>query len=148
MLMLHSDLLNVPLHICDVCFTRDGRMHPLQALKSWHSLFGHYAREPLQPHVVCSIVEDMALALPYLAQGEPVWSPFDDPPEVEPDNGSPPALTQATRHITAYCFALYALSHEEPQLSIKEGLKIIVPSASSLKFSRSTPAFGPLTQEL
>ena len=87
--------------------------------------------------VVCSIVEDMALALPELAQGEPVWSPFDDSPEEESDNGSPPAHTLPTSCDTAHCFAPGALGSEVTQLRIKKDLEIIAPSTSSSESSTS-----------
>ena len=87
--------------------------------------------------MVCSIVEDMALALPELAQGEPVWSPFDDSPEEESDNGSPSAHTLSTCCNTAHCFAPHALCPEETQLSTKKGLETIVPFTSPSKSSEA-----------
>ena len=83
--------------------------------------------------MVCSVVEDMALALPELAQGEPVWSPFDDSPEDESDNGDRPAHTLSKRCSTAHCFAPHAFGLDQTQLSIKEGLKTFVPSTSLFK---------------
>ena len=53
----------------------------MQAFTAWHGLVEQYSRQPLVPSTVCSIVEDMALVLPDLAQGEAPWSPLDDHPE-------------------------------------------------------------------
>ncbi len=53
----------------------------LQAFSAWHGLIQEYSKQPLLPPTVCSIVEDMAIALPDLAQGEAPWSPLDDQPE-------------------------------------------------------------------
>ena len=55
----------------------------VQALTTWHGLFQQYSKQRLLPPVVCSIVEDMALAMPDLAQGEAPWSPLDDAPETD-----------------------------------------------------------------
>ena len=55
----------------------------MQAFTAWHGLIQQYSRQPLLPPTVCSIVEDMALALPDLAEGEAPWSPLDDDPEME-----------------------------------------------------------------
>ena len=55
----------------------------MQAFTVWHGLLQQYSKQPLLPPVVCSIVEDMALALPDVAQGEAPWSPLDN--DVESD---------------------------------------------------------------
>lgn len=60
----------------------------MQALSTWHSLIQQYSRQPLLSPVVCNVVEDMALALPDLAQGEAAWSPLDDIEKTDADSGS------------------------------------------------------------
>ncbi len=49
-----------------------------QAFRTWHGLIQQYSKQPLLPATVCSMVEDMAITLPDLAQGEAPWSPLDD----------------------------------------------------------------------
>ncbi|CAL5228464.1 g11604 [Coccomyxa viridis] len=62
--------------------------HTRQAFSAWHGLIQEYSKQPLLPPTVCSIVEDMAIALPDLAQGEAPWSPLDDQPETSGEDGS------------------------------------------------------------
>ena len=71
-------------------------------MSTWHNLMQRHSTQPLQSPVVCKIVEEMALALPDVAQGEPAWSPLDDTGETDSDqqhplpSASPFALSQNT----------------------------------------------------